>query len=45
MIKRLMCFLLGHKFGGYEPPNEQRMPDKFFCTRCQKLNPTYEGWL
>lgn len=44
MIKRLLCLLLGHRFGGYEPLDEQRMPDKFFCSRCKKLNPTYEGW-
>lgn len=31
MLKRFICLLLGHKFGGYEPPNEQKIPDSFFA--------------
>ncbi len=45
LIQKILCLILGHKFGDYEPTREQRMPDRFYCTRCKKINPTHERWV
>jgi len=45
-----MCKLIGHVFAGYISTKDnnrnvlQVMPSKFFCTRCNSVVSTQEGW-
>lgn len=44
MIIKFLCKILGHDFGGYIDPREQRMPDYFWCKRCKHKVHVDEGW-
>lgn len=43
-IQRLVCKILGHKFGGYIPPTIQELPHEFYCRRCEHNCYIAEGW-
>ena len=40
-----ICKLIGHRFAGYNmPTDEQKMPDRFFCSRCKDIVCVKKGW-
>lgn len=49
-IKKLICWLIGHKFKGFEIMRDlegniiQGYPDKFYCSRCMRIRKVTDEW-
>jgi hypothetical protein len=44
IARKIVCFLLGHRFGGYVCKNIQALPDEYNCKRCQAIVKCKDYW-
>lgn len=44
MIKKLLCWILGHSFGSFDFTEYKIHPEYFYCKRCKSKLHVSEGW-